>query len=66
MAYELKRGGVVVATFDTEQDAVAAASAALREDADAQLDIIDTPTGQPVAPGASGSWREDLARRLGI
>ena len=66
MAYELKRGNVTVRTFDTEQDAVAAASAILRDDADAQLDIIDTTTGQPVAPGASGSWREDLAKRVGF
>ena len=66
MAYELKRGGVAVDTFATEQDAVAAASAIIREDADAQLEVIDTATGQPVAPGASGSSREDLAKKVGF
>ena len=66
MAYELQRGPLTVRTFGPEEEAVAAASALLRDDADAQLEIIDTATGQPVAPGASGSWREDLAKRVGF
>lgn len=66
MAYELKRGGTSAGVFETEAAAVAAASAAIREDADVELEIIDTATGQPVAPGASKSWREDLAGRVGF
>lgn len=66
MAYELRRGGVSAGVFGTEEEAVAAASAIIREDADAELEIRDSATGQPVAPGASGSWREELAGRVGF
>ena len=66
MAYELKRGGTTAGVFGTEQEAVKAASAIIRDDADAELAIIDTTTGQPVAPGADGASREDLAGRVGF
>lgn len=66
MAFELRTSGSPSITFDTEQEAIAAARDVLRGNADAEVDIIDTTTGQPVAPGASGSWREDLAGRVGF
>ena len=66
MAYELKHGDTTAGVFETEHEAVQAASAIIRTDADAQLAILDTSTGQPVAPGADVAWRDDLAGRVGF
>lgn len=65
MPFDLRIDGSIIGTFETQAEAVAAASAALRGDADLNLAITDTTTGQPVAPGASASWREELAGRMG-
>lgn len=66
MAFELRMPGVSAATFETEQDAVAAAKRALQENPDAEIEIIDTETGRPAAPGASKNWREELRSRVGF
>lgn len=66
MAYELRVSGVSKGTFDTEEAAVAAARDAVRADADADPEIFDTATGEPCAPGASRTWREELSRRVGF
>lgn len=66
MPFELRMPGVDSATFETEQEAVAAARRALQENPDAELDIIDTTTGMAAAPGASTSWREELRSKVGF
>ena len=66
MAYELRLGGTSKGQFDTEEAAVAAARDAVRQDADAEPEIFDLETGKPCAPGASKTWREELANRVGF
>lgn len=66
MAYEMRLGGAPKGRFDTEEAAVAAARDAIRQDPDADLEIFDLETGKPCAPGASKTWREELANRVGF
>jgi hypothetical protein len=66
MPYTLRLNGRTIATFDTEEEAVARARAILRDDADKQSEVLDAETGQPVAPGASKGSRDDLARKVGF
>ncbi len=66
MPYTVHLDGKTVATFDTEEEAVARARAILRDDADKQPEVLDAETGQPVAPGASSGSRDDLARKVGF
>jgi hypothetical protein len=66
MTFTLRLDGTTVATFDTEEEAVARARAILRDDADKQPEVLDAETGQPVAPGASKGSRDDLARKMGF
>ncbi|MBV8911631.1 MAG: hypothetical protein JOZ05_01175 [Acetobacteraceae bacterium] len=66
MAYELRMTGATAQQFDTEQEAVAAAERLLREDPDAEPEIIDLSTGRAAAPGASRNWREELRNRIGF
>lgn len=66
MAYELRIGGAAEGIFGTEEAAVAAARDVIREDADADVEIFDLETGRPCAPGASQTWRDTLAKRVGF
>lgn len=66
MPYELRQPGADPVIYDNQEAAVAAASAALRRDADLELEIIDLATGKPCSPGASASWREELRREVGF
>lgn len=66
MAYELRVGGTPKERFGTEEAAVAAARDVIRSDPDADLEIFDLDTGKPCAPGASKTWREELANRVGF
>ena len=66
MPYELRQPGAAPVIYDSEEAAVAAASAALRRDPDLELEIFDVATGEPCAPGASRSWREELRNRIGF
>ena len=66
MAYELRLNGAPKGQFDTEEAAIAAARDAIRQDADAEPEIFDLETGKPSAPGASKTWREELANRVGF
>lgn len=63
MAYELRLGGVVAGTFETEEAAMAAAREAVLANPDSEPEVYDTETGQPAAPGASQDWRADLASK---
>ena len=65
MAYEL-RVGTAKTVFDTEPEAIDAAKQAMRDDPDAEPEIIDLTTGNPAAPGASRQWREDLKNKVGF
>jgi hypothetical protein len=66
MRYRVCLDGRTIATFDTEEEAVARARAILRGDADKQPEVLDAETGQPVAPAASTGSRDDLARKVGF
>jgi hypothetical protein len=66
MPFTVRLGGKTLATFDTEEEAVARARAILQDDADKQPEVLDAQTGQPVAPGASKGSRDDLARKVGF
>ena len=66
MTYELRIGGGPKGRFDTEEAAVAAARDVIRRDADADVEIFNLQTGRPCAPGASKTWREALANRVGF
>ena len=63
--FELRLPGKPPVTYATEEEAVAAASAALRSDPNAEPEVLDQATGEPAAPGASRSERDDLARKVG-
>jgi hypothetical protein len=66
MPYELRMDGRSVQTFDTEEEAVAHAREAIQMRPDSEPEIWDMTTGQPVAPGASKAWRDELARKIGF
>jgi len=66
MAYVLRIGGTFKEQHDTEEAAITAARDVIRADADADVEILDSETGKPCAPGASKSWREELAKRIGF
>ena len=66
MPYELRVPGRKPIAYDTEPEAVAAARQCLREDAEAEPEVIDLATGKPCAPGASAAWREELRRNVGF
>lgn len=66
MAYEVRMGGKVVGTYDTEEEAMAAVREALLADADVEPEVYDTRTGKAAAPGSSAGWREHLATKTGF
>jgi hypothetical protein len=66
MPYELRLKDGSRQIFDTEEEAVARAGEILQEHPDVEIDIWDTTTGKPAAPGASKSWREEIARKIGF
>ena len=50
--YELRLAGKTVGTYQTEEEAMAAASAIVRDNADNVPEVVDAATGQPAAPAA--------------
>lgn len=64
--YELRLGGKVISTHATEEEAMAAASAVVREDADDVPEVLDAESGQPAAPAADRQEQEDLAGKVGF
>lgn len=66
MPYELRVGGKSRNTFETEEQAMAAARELVQADADANVEVFDLTTGQPAAPGASRAEREDFASKVGF
>ena len=65
MAYEL-RVGTTTTRFDSEPEAVEAAKQALRDDPNAEPEVIDLATGRAATPGASLRSREDLKGTIGF
>ena len=63
--FELRLSGRPAQVFDTEEAAVAAASAAVKQYADAEPEVVDQATGRAAAPGASRAERDDLAHKVG-
>lgn len=64
--YELRLAGKIAGTYETEEEAMAAASAAVREDADNVPEVIDTATGQAAAPAADRQEQETFAGKVGF
>lgn len=64
--YELRLKGKPAGTFETEQEAVAAASAAVRKDADSAPEVLDQATGQAAAPAADRQEQETYAGKVGF
>jgi hypothetical protein len=65
MAYELRLDSKTVRTFGSIEEALACAREEMRSRPDAEPELRDTETGEPVAPGASKSWREHLSNEVG-
>lgn len=66
MSYEVRIAGHEPERFDNVEEAELRARAAIRANADAQVEVIDLSTGRPYAPGAGAGDREDLARKVGF
>ena len=66
MAYELRVGGSAGRRFETEPEAIDAAKQTLRDNPDAEPEVIDLATGMPASPGASRNWREELKTKVGF
>ncbi len=64
--YELRLAGKAVGTYETEQEAMAAASAIVRDNADSVPEVVDTATNQPAAPAADRQEQETLAGKVGF
>lgn len=64
--YELRVRGKPAGTFETESEAVAAASAAIKQDADSMPEVLDVATGQAAAPAADRQEQETYAGKVGF
>lgn len=65
MPYELRLQGRSPATYESENQAIAAAREAIIADPNAEPEITDLTTGKPAAPAASKSWREHFRTQIG-
>ncbi|MDR3536638.1 MAG: hypothetical protein P4L71_09075 [Acetobacteraceae bacterium] len=66
MADELRLDRTDVQTFETTDQALAAARAAVQSRPESAPEIRDTATGEPFAPAASKAWRDHLAEEVGF
>lgn len=66
MPFIVRLGDKTIATYETEDEALARANEIVRADADQQPEVLDAQTGRAVAPGASARSRERLARKVGF
>lgn len=66
MPYELRVSGQPGVQFETEQEAMEAAKAALAGDVNAEPEVIDLSTGEAAVPGADKSSREELRNIVGF
>lgn len=65
MAYELRLEGQASELFVTTEAALRRVRSIIRNQPDADPEIVDTRTGRAFEPAASKDWREELARKLG-
>lgn len=65
MRYKVRVSGAVTGTFATQVEAVAAVRDIVRQDVNAEPEILDDETGKPVTPASSRAWREHLAHQIG-
>lgn len=65
MPYELHIGRRHLATFPTLDEALARAREVMREQPNAEPEILDSETKRAVDPGSSRQWREDLSNKIG-
>jgi hypothetical protein len=63
--YELRVLGSSIATFASSEEALAHARDVIKDNPDAEPEIFDTATGEPLEPAASKASREDLAKKIG-
>lgn len=66
MPFTVNLDGKTIATYETEDEALARAAEIVREDADKQPEVLDARTGRAAAPGASARSRDRLARKVGF
>lgn len=65
MPFEVRVNRATIAIFTTIEEAQAHAREIVRADADTQPEVLNSETGEPVAPAASRASRDDLARKIG-
>jgi hypothetical protein len=65
MPFALRLDRRTLGTYATQDEALAAARRVVQENADHQPEVLDTDTGEPVAPAASAGDRDLLARKIG-
>lgn len=65
MAYELRLDGQPLGRFDTQESALREVRRLLADHPDREPEIIDLDSGRPLAPGATGTDREELAKKIG-
>lgn len=65
MAYELHIDRRHVATFETTDKALEHARDLLRQNAESEVEILDSASRRAVMPASSASWREHLANEIG-
>ncbi len=66
MSYELGISGKAIEIFETQQEAVEAATKATANDPEAEPEVIDLSTGEAAAPGADKASRDVLRGEVGF
>lgn len=65
MAYEVRVAGKPVASYATQEEALAHVKRLVAEDVDSEPEIVDSETGRSVEPASTKAWREDLSKKIG-
>ena len=65
MPYELHIDRRYIATFDSSDEALNQARAALKERPGCEPEILDAETKRAFEPAASLRWRDELANKVG-
>lgn len=65
MPYQVRTDQTIMGPFESQEEALACVRNLLQRDPNAEPEVRDSSTGEPLAPGASKSWREELANEIG-
>jgi len=65
MSYQVRIDGKTVASYATQEEALAHVRAAVAEDANREPEIVDSHTGRSVEPASTKRWRDDLSHKVG-